>query len=113
VCDHSPLTPDLCKPSKAVRTTAKAYLKTAEKKLADERLKAAASVAPAAASAPQEESTSPVHDVKNEDRRASAISPAGPDMNRVNEERDIADQPQPSIEVGYGQPDKSPAANYH
>lgn len=42
MCGHSPLTPELCKPSKAVRTTAKAYLKTAEKKLADERAKAQA-----------------------------------------------------------------------
>ena len=30
---------DLCKPNKALRNTAKAYLKTAEKKLADERAK--------------------------------------------------------------------------
>jgi hypothetical protein len=36
---------DLCKPNKALRNTAKAYLKTAEKKLADERAKAEASSA--------------------------------------------------------------------
>lgn len=43
VCEHRPMSQDLCKPNKALRNTAKAYLKTAEKKLADERAKTEAS----------------------------------------------------------------------
>ena len=103
VCDHSPLTPDLCKPSKAVRTTAKAYLKTAEKKLADERLKAAAAAAPVASSAPSEPPT-PVQESQNEETGASSISLAEPHVKPVEVQQDLADQPQPSIEVGWGWP---------
>ena len=100
VCDHSPLTPDLCKPSKAVRTTAKAYLKTAEKKLADERLKIEAAVVPAAASALREEPATPAVDSKNGEPTASSISTAEGVVTRVEIQQDISDQPQPSIEVG-------------
>jgi hypothetical protein len=32
VCDHSPLSPDLCKPNKALRTTIRVFLRTEEKK---------------------------------------------------------------------------------
>ncbi|RPB22254.1 hypothetical protein L211DRAFT_746428, partial [Terfezia boudieri ATCC MYA-4762] len=32
VCDHSPLTPDICKDNTALRTTVAVFLRTAEKK---------------------------------------------------------------------------------
>lgn len=41
VCDHSPISPDLCKPNKALRTTLKAFLRTEEKKREKERPPAA------------------------------------------------------------------------
>lgn len=99
VCDHSPLSPDLCKPSKAVRTTAKAYLKTAEKKLADERLKGEANAAPTAASAPSKEPATPDNG-KIAEPRAASMPVAEPDRSQAERERDEADRPQPSIEVG-------------
>lgn len=37
VCDHNPISPDLCKPNKALRTTLKAFLRTEEKKREKER----------------------------------------------------------------------------
>ena len=99
---------DLCKPNKALRNTAKAYLKTAEKKLADERAKAAAADAPtqtvitpqldaptptpAPAPLPVDENTSTeemaiVKDMKLEEPSLSVA------------QHPLADQPQPSIEV--------------
>lgn len=57
VCAHHPITPDLCKPNKALRTTLKAFLRTEEKKRERER----ASAAPATpAAAPSAEDT-PAH----------------------------------------------------
>ncbi|KAF3386329.1 hypothetical protein F1880_001669 [Penicillium rolfsii] len=41
VCAHTPLSPDLCKPNKALRTTLKAFLRTEEKKREKERQSAA------------------------------------------------------------------------
>ncbi|KAJ5627275.1 hypothetical protein N7528_004702 [Penicillium herquei] len=41
VCAHTPVSPDLCKPNKALRTTLKAYLRTEEKKREKERQAAA------------------------------------------------------------------------
>ena len=101
MCDHSPLSPDLCKPSKAVRTTAKAYLKTAEKRLADERAKAAAA-APSVAPARSEEPVTLVQSKEKEEPRASSLSLVGPKVQSVGVEQNFADQPQPSIEVGHG-----------
>ncbi|KAJ5298976.1 uncharacterized protein N7443_007096 [Penicillium atrosanguineum] len=37
VCAHTPVSPDLCKPNKALRTTLKAFLRTEEKKREKER----------------------------------------------------------------------------
>lgn len=96
MCDHSPLIPDLCKPSKAVRTTAKAYLKTAEKRLADERLRAEVAAVPAVTSAASEEHAAPVQNGNIVDSRTLAE----PDIAQVQVEHDIGDRPQPPIEVG-------------
>ncbi|OJJ47309.1 hypothetical protein ASPZODRAFT_159216 [Penicilliopsis zonata CBS 506.65] len=40
VCAHTPISPDLCKPNKALRTTLKAFLRTEEKKREKERASA-------------------------------------------------------------------------
>lgn len=37
VCEHNPVSPDLCKPNKALRTTLKAFLRTEEKKREKDR----------------------------------------------------------------------------
>lgn len=37
VCDHHPISSDLCKPNKALRTTLKAFLRTEEKKREKDR----------------------------------------------------------------------------
>ncbi|CAG8937832.1 unnamed protein product [Penicillium salamii] len=42
VCTHTPVSPDLCKPNKALRTTLKAFLRTEEKKREKDRQSAAA-----------------------------------------------------------------------
>jgi hypothetical protein len=41
VCTHTPVSPDLCKPNKALRTTLKAFLRTEEKKREKDRQSAA------------------------------------------------------------------------
>ncbi|KAJ5102515.1 hypothetical protein N7532_003044 [Penicillium argentinense] len=41
VCAHTPVSPDICKPNKALRTTLKAFLRTEEKKREKERQSAA------------------------------------------------------------------------
>lgn len=45
VCAHTPLSADLCKPNKALRTTLKAFLRTEEKKREKERQSATPAVA--------------------------------------------------------------------
>lgn len=46
VCAHTPLSSDLCKPNKALRTTLKAFLRTEEKKRERDRPTASATPAP-------------------------------------------------------------------
>lgn len=48
VCEHNPVSPDLCKPNKALRTTLKAFLRTEEKKREKDR----PSTTPAVTTAP-------------------------------------------------------------
>jgi hypothetical protein len=99
---------DLCKPNKALRNTAKAYLKTAEKKLADERAKAEAANAPV----PAVVAPTPIFDTPTPtpvDPRVEGNAGAeqvGPTEAVKSEEltpsltqHPLADQPQPSIEV--------------
>ncbi|RMJ25306.1 hypothetical protein PHISP_03838 [Aspergillus sp. HF37] len=58
VCAHTPISADLCKPNKALRTTLKAFLRTEEKKREKERQQATPSTpvdtTPADATAKQE-----------------------------------------------------------
>ncbi|OKL60421.1 hypothetical protein UA08_03975 [Talaromyces atroroseus] len=60
VCDHNPVSPDLCKPNKALRTTLKAFLRTEEKKREKDR----ASITPAVSvpSAPVTSLATEAHD---------------------------------------------------
>ena len=102
MCEHRPFSQDLCKPYKAIRNTAKAFLKTHEKKLADERAKAAAAAEIVSIPTPAEV----------EDTDAATISQEGyvDDNVKMNEpiqeetlentaDLPLEDQPQPSIEV--------------
>jgi hypothetical protein len=62
VCAHTPISPDLCKPNKALRTTLKAFLRTEEKKREKERqaaLPAPANDAPPAEEAPVKQDPQP------------------------------------------------------
>ena len=99
---------DLAKPNKALRNTAKAYLKTAEKKLADERAKAEI----AKASTPAVLAPTSAFDTPTQAGRGSrveesiATGEAGlaeaiqAEESTSVKQSCLADQPQPSIEVG-------------
>lgn len=108
ICEHRPMSQDLCKPNKALRNTAKAYLKTAEKKLADEKAKAEVVDAPTPAAPTQKPVArapveSPVHPNVGETPAVEEVAVVG-DV-KVEEsvpsggQHPLADQPQPSIEV--------------
>jgi hypothetical protein len=99
---------DLCKPNKALRNTAKAYLKTAEKKLADERAKSEAINAPSpAVVAPTPTVDTPT--IAPPDSQVGESTTTGQDSlaDAVKLEQmthsppldSLADQSQPSIEV--------------
>jgi len=99
---------DLCKPNKALRNTAKAYLKTAEKKLADERAKSEAANAPSpAVVAPTQTVNTPT--TAPPDSQVGESTTTGQDgladavkleqVTRSPTQDPLADQPQPSIEV--------------
>lgn len=63
VCAHTPVSPDLCKPNKALRTTLKAFLRTEEKKREKER-QSAAPVTPVITT-PAENGTTPAEATTN------------------------------------------------
>jgi hypothetical protein len=99
---------DLCKPNKALRNTAKAYLKTAEKKLADERGKAEAANAPTpavVAPTPARDTPTPAPIDSQVEENPSTEQVGQPEAARVEESTTshtqhlLADEPQPSIEV--------------
>ena len=101
VCEHSPLSPDDCVPHKALRNTIKAYLKTAEKKLVEERAKSgkaqkvATEVAtPATPNIKEEEPTASEDDVARES--IAHVKENTPVKDPTNPDPDV---PQPSIEV--------------
>lgn len=58
VCAHTPISSDLCKPNKALRTTLKAFLRTEEKKREKERQQATPTT-PADATPAQQETPAP------------------------------------------------------
>lgn len=65
VCAHTPLSADLCKPNKALRTTLKAFLRTEEKKREKER-PSATPVAPSETPQPSATPATPVADASTE-----------------------------------------------
>lgn len=81
VCDHSPISPDLCKPNKALRTTLKAFLRTEEKKREKER-------PPAAPASPSTQT--PTESV---DKQTDAAPSAAADVQAETEE--TAPEPPP------------------
>jgi hypothetical protein len=102
MCEHRPFSRDLCKPYKAIRNTAKAFLKTHEKKLADERVKAAATSDAAQITNPAE--TGGTNAVSNDqvgDTNGDARINEPPEEDALESTHDLPleDQPRPSIEV--------------
>ena len=101
VCAHTPLSTDLCKPNKALRTTLKAFLRTEEKKREKDR-QSATPAAPAEAlvdgtPAPSEQpGATPAPDTP-----AAAVAE---DQAPVEEHRELA----PAAEFS---PDEHPAAD--
>jgi hypothetical protein len=57
ICEHSPLSAEDCNPNKALRTTIKVFLRTAEKKREAQRAKEATPVTPVEPSKPLESPT--------------------------------------------------------
>jgi hypothetical protein len=101
MCEHRPFSQDLCKPYKAIRNTAKAFLKTHEKKLVDERTKAAAAADVTLISTPIEATDSNAtknnENVDFDDTKTNEP----PQQETVDDtsELPLEDQPRPSIEV--------------
>ena len=75
VCAHTPLSSDLCKPNKALRTTLKAFLRTEEKKREKDRQ----SATPAAGTATAGDTPAP------SEQPAAATPPAAPEDQNVME----------------------------
>ena len=99
---------DLCKPNKALRNTAKAYLKTAEKKLADERAKAEATNAPppvVVAPTPPVDTPTPAPTGPHIEKSTTTGQGDLAEAVKLEElatsltQYPLADQPQPSVEV--------------
>lgn len=86
VCAHTPLSSDLCKPNKALRTTLKAFLRTEEKKREKDRQSATPAAGVVAADGTPATSEQP-----------SAPTPAAvpEDQNVVEEKTEVA----PSVEA--------------
>lgn len=71
VCEHNPVSPDLCKPNKALRTTLKAFLRTEEKKREKDR--PSATPAPAL-STPTETETAAAQDLNKIEAEAPVVA---------------------------------------
>lgn len=88
VCAHTPLSSDLCKPNKALRTTLKAFLRTEEKKREKDRQSATpAAPADGTPASPEQPVT---------DTAPDAPAPIAPeDQNATEEKPEVA----PSVEA--------------
>lgn len=115
VCAHTPLSSDLCKPNKALRTTLKAFLRTEEKKREKERQSAAPAVvngatpldgtpaqpdAPAPPNAPEE-------NVPEAQQEALPVTDGLPDQPPV--EANAVDNQPHLVEPGQEDPQETPA----
>ena len=104
---------DLCKPNKALRNTAKAFLKTAEKKLADERAKAKVieslqAITPEAvtSTAPDASVVSEAAPVFNAEPTPVVHTAVPEEVAAPEEELPLPDEVHPSIEVSHTNPIK-------
>ncbi|CAG7946397.1 unnamed protein product [Penicillium nalgiovense] len=71
VCTHTPVSPDLCKPNKALRTTLKAFLRTEEKKREKDRQSAAP---PTPSNITPADSKTPVHEAAPDKNGAELVT---------------------------------------
>ena len=92
VCAHTPLSSDLCKPNKALRTTLKAFLRTEEKKREKDRQSATPATAPASGDGTPAPSEQPVAEPVPD---AAAATNAPGDQAAIEEKPEVA----PSVEV--------------
>lgn len=102
MCEHRPFSQDLCKPYKAIRNTAKAFLKTHEKKLADERAKATAATESTSIAIPRETPDTNTATISQEgdiEGDAKTIESTLQEALENTSDLPLEDQPQPSIEV--------------
>lgn len=102
VCAHTPLSSDLCKPNKALRTTLKAFLRTEEKKREKDR-QSATPAAPAE-TAPVDGTPAP------SEQLAATPAPDTPGAVVPEEQAPAEEQPEvaPAAEVP---PEEHPAAD--
>lgn len=96
ICDHKPFSEEICKPNKAMRGTAKAYLRTVEKKV-DDRSKAP-STEPPRAQTPERKDQMNGDVAVDGNRPDDAQSP--PPLEQGHEMKGITvDERRPSLEV--------------
>lgn len=101
VCAHTPLSSDLCKPNKALRTTLKAFLRTEEKKREKDRQ----SATPAAlAEAPVDGTPAPSEQPAVTPAPDTPVAPVPEEQAPAGEQLEVA----PAAEVSL---EKQPAAD--
>jgi cell wall-associated NlpC family hydrolase len=92
VCAHTPISSDLCKPNKALRTTLKAFLRTEEKKREKERQerqeRQEAQPAPSDTAAPAEEAS--VRHESQQDSNVVEETPADGPLPNAGEDSSAA-----------------------
>lgn len=93
VCDHTPLSADLCKPNKALRTTLKAFLRSEEKKRSAVATPAPATPAPVTPGdgTPAQQET-PVKAVVSDENPVNQLTEAS--LNANAEATEPTDQPE-------------------
>lgn len=90
VCTHTPVSPDLCKPNKALRTTLKAFLRTEEKKREKDRQSAAP---PTPSNIPPADTKIPIQDAAPDQNGAELVTavetkaPLPPDSTEPTESK--------------------------
>jgi hypothetical protein len=89
VCAHTPISSDLCKPNKALRTTLKAFLRTEEKKREKERQeRQEAQPAPSGTAAPADEAL--VRQESQQDSNVVEETPANGPLPNAGEDSSAA-----------------------
>lgn len=99
VCAHTPLSSDLCKPNKALRTTLKAFLRTEEKKREKERQSAtpaATNDATSVQGTPAQQETPAVSDIP-ETKQEEALPEVAPTVEAPSEEPLVGGDPSEAV----------------